>query len=371
MTGASGAAPDVRRVLETLLAAGRPPSAVERAALTGAPEPVLDAALADLVREHAAAALPVLAALDDGPTSRALRRAVRRARYRLEQRGLLPPPERPPAPPRTEAPVRAWLSGVDGTGSRAAWIVFEGAYGALRLCSLILNDEAGILDAAGGAVTRKRLEHELGELRASQKLPWVEAEPRRAAGLVAEALALHRALGTAPPPAFERWRPLFAEVAPAGPPAGPPPDPTLVERGAELLARPELAGWFLDPERVHADALERLQARESRLVLPDPVKSEREAAIVDRVLARELDDAARARWGRRLAEMALVFRAAGRPDDADLAGACSAALLAPAADPRRQPFARALAVRALDVAGEVALGRLGADEVSRRPRAAP
>jgi hypothetical protein len=372
MTAASGAAPDVRRLLETLLAAGRPPSTAERQTLTRAPEPVLDAGLADLVRGHGAAAWPLLAALDEGPTSRGLRRAIRRARYRLEQRGLMPPsaPERPPSPGRAAPPVRAWLSGVDGSGSRAVWVLFEGAYGALQLCSLILNDQAGILEAAGGAVTRKRLEHELRELRASQKLPWVEVDPGRAAGLVAEALALHRTLGMAPPPAFERWRPLFAEVAPAGPPALPEPDPALVERGAELLQRPELAGWFLDPERVQADALERLQARESPLVLPEPVKAEREAALVDRVLARDMDDAARALWGRRLAEMALVFRSAGRAGDADLAAACAAALLAPAAEPRYQPFARALAVRALDVAAEVALGRLSADEVSRRPRAA-
>lgn len=269
MTATSGAAPDVRRLLDALLADGRPPTLPERRALAQAAEPALDAALASLVRDRGTAMLPVPAALDSEPTSRALRRAVRRARYRLAQRGLLPaaPPEPRPAAGRTESPVQAWLSGVDGRGSRAAWILFEGAAGALRLCSLILNDQAGILEAAGG------------------------------------------------------------------------------------------------------DALERLQARASRLVLPDPVKAERAAALVDRVLEREMDAAGRARWGRRLAEMAPVFRAAGRPDDADLAAAVVAALLDPAAEVRRQPFARALAVRSLDVAGEVALGRLSADEASRRPHA--
>src|SRR5438876_2590967 len=39
-----------------------------------------------------------------------------------------------------------WLSGIDGSGSRAAWILFEGPYGGGALCSLILNDVVGITD---------------------------------------------------------------------------------------------------------------------------------------------------------------------------------------------------------------------------------
>src|SRR2546422_3672477 len=39
--------------------------------------------------------------------------------------------------------------------------------------------------------------------------PWVECDPARAVGLVAEVLALHAAEGTAPPEAFARWRRLF------------------------------------------------------------------------------------------------------------------------------------------------------------------
>jgi hypothetical protein len=370
MTDASGAAPDARRWLEALLAADRPPDDAERRRLAALAAPDLEAALVRLVQAHGAAAARLLAALDVPTSPRPVRRSVRRARYRLAQRGELP--AAPPPSPRAAAgpaPVRAWLSGIDGRGSRAAWVLFDGTRVGLQLCSLILNDQAGILDAAGGAITRKRLERELGELRASQKLPWVESDPRRVAGLVVEALALHRQLGTRPPAAFERWRPWFEPLAPAGAPVLPPTDPALAERGAELLARPELAGWFLEPDRVTAEALERLQARESRLLVPESVKVEREAALVDRVVERDVDAAAAARWGRRLAEMALVFQAADRAEDARLAAACAAALLTPGAEPRRQPFVRALAERALDVAAEVALGHLPADEVSRRPRA--
>src|SRR5439155_1546566 len=158
-----------------------------------------------------------------------------------------------------EPAVRAWLSGIDGTGSRAVWVLFEGGFGGATLCSLIVNDTAGILDVAGGDITKKRLEEELKSLRASQKLPWIEVEPARALRAVVEALTLHATLGTTPPAAFDRWKAPFESArglhAGAGGPRHGPPDPPaadtpLFERAGELLALPELASWFLDPESV-------------------------------------------------------------------------------------------------------------------------
>ncbi|HTD25591.1 MAG TPA: hypothetical protein VK649_01385 [Candidatus Elarobacter sp.] len=131
-----------------------------------------------------------------------------------------------------------------------------------------------------------------------------------------------------------------------------------------------MAGWFLDPEAVQADAVELLAARASRLVVSDQVKAEREDAIVGRVIERELGPEARRRWARRLAEMALVFDATGRADLGALARAAAAALGDPDSDPRRHPFARALAQRALELAAEVASGRLKAADVSRKVRSA-
>ena len=234
------------------------------------------------------------------------------------------------------------------------------------LCSLIVNDAAGVLEVAGGGITKRRLEAELTALRSSQKLPWVECDPARARGLVAEALALHRAQGTAPPDAFARWSRLFDGADPPAPPALPAADPALVERSAALAELPEMAGWFLDPEAVQTDAVELLAARASRLVVSDQVKAEREDAIVGRVIERELGPEARRRWARRLAEMALVFDATGRADLGALARAAAAALGDPDVDPRRHPFARALAQRALELAAEVASGRLRASDVSRK-----
>jgi hypothetical protein len=347
------------------------PDPAEVHALAALPESVLDATLRAFADARGGAAGAVLVVLAAEPGSRALRRAAKRALYRLGQRGMAP--AAPHAAPRrlgaggAARPVRAWLSGIDGSGSRAVWIVFQDEHSGLRLCSLILNDLAGILDAAGGDITKKRLERELAELRATQKLPWVTADAARAAGLVAEALARHGETGTAPPAAFARWQPLFASVPPPPPPAFGPVDESRLEHSADLLARPELAGWFLDPEAVQAEALERLQARDSRLVVSDQIRAERDAALVDRVVERELGAETRRRWARRLGEMALVFAAEGREEHAALARAAAAALADEERDVRRHPLARGLATRALEVAGEIALGRLSAAEASRKP----
>jgi hypothetical protein len=309
---------------------------------------------------------------------RAVRRAAKRALYRLAQRGVTAPRlpvSRPVVEREPERPTRAWISAVDGTGSRATWILFQGGFGGASLCSLIFNDVAGILEAAGGAITKKRFERELAALRASQTLPWVEIDPARAVSLVTESLALHARLGTAPPPAFVRWQPLFTGAdASADDDTGPgmtqpEPDPAALERSVALLDLPEFAGWFLDPEALQSDSVALLQARESRLVVSDQVRAEREAAIVDGVLERELTPDVRRRWARRLDEMALILVATDRVEHAAWARAAAAGLRDESREIRRHPFALTLAQRGLEMATEVTLGRKKLADVSRTPGA--
>jgi len=377
MTGAPVDA--CRRVLDEARAGGGAVAPAAIAVLAAAPAEALDAALRGFADAGGEAALPVLVGLSDTAPG-GVRRGAKRALYRLSQRGIAPPRKAGPRPVverREERPMRAWLSAIDGSGSRATWIVFEGAFGGLELCSLIVNDVAGILEVAGGGISKKRLETELAALRAAQKLPWLESEPARAVGLVAEALALHRTLGTSPPSGFARWRRHFdAEVPPAPVVAG-NPEPALVARGAELLEAPEMAGWFLEPTDVQAEAVELLAAHESRLVVSDQVKGEREEALLSRVVERELGEVACRRWARRLLEAAVVFEATGRAELAAIARASAGALVHAAetvggagrhgSPVVTQPFARALARRALEVAGEVATGRLAASAATRKP----
>ncbi|PYM14811.1 MAG: hypothetical protein DMD81_16815 [Candidatus Rokuibacteriota bacterium] len=363
------AAAEYRRVLDSAADAGHATDADLRTLAAGDPD-ALDDALRGFASDRGAGAVPILAiAAERG--ERAVRRAAKRALYRLAQRGIAaptPPPRRPVVTKQPERAIRAWVSAIDGSGSRAVWLLFEGGYGGLLLCSTILSDTIGVVEVAGGEISKKRLAHELAALREDQKLPWVETEPGRAIGLVLEALALHQAAGTVPPPDFARWQPLVSSTPPVTPP--PPPtdvDPAMLERTGELLELPEMAGWFLDPDAVQSDALALLQARESRLVVSEQIKAEREEAIVASVIDREFAPDARTRWTRRLVEMSLIFRATDRPEHAALADAAAAALAGAAREARHQPFVRALARRSLEIASEVALGRVSAADVSRKP----
>jgi len=162
-------ATEIRQVLDAITSAGRA-SADDLQTIARAPDDVLDDALAAFAAERGADALPTLTVLTGDRTDRGVRRAAKRALYRLAQRGIAPAP----APARhvvdrqAERARRGWISAIDGSGSRATWLLFEGPYGGLKLCSLIVNDEVGIVEVAGGDITKKRLDRELHALRADQ-----------------------------------------------------------------------------------------------------------------------------------------------------------------------------------------------------------
>jgi hypothetical protein len=332
------------------------------------------AALATLNVPDAAA---VLAEAEARTAHKPVRTAIRRALYRLRQAGIAPP-EAPPAPRVRSRPQvsRAWGSAIDGTGTRGLWLVLDSPRGDRTLVSAVISDQDGVLDAAAGPVSRKRLDERLAALVAESPLRWVELPAGWAARLMLEAVRRHQARDTPLPGDLGRW--LDGLEAPD--PAAEPPvyahlavgavtaDPTLLERSADVLALPELSSWFVDPPALQSDALELLQARESRLVVSDQIKAEREAALTDRVIDRLFDAVARGRWRHRLEETAFVLVATGRAPEARLALAAASALADDARAARHVPFVRALVAKSLEIAGEVALGRVSAVDASRQPR---
>jgi hypothetical protein len=363
--------PALRWLARTHGAAALP---ILRRCLAGRPEHAIAAA-------EALGTLPVREAVDalEGAetqaATKAIRTAARRALYRLRQAGVerrLPVVSPPPAPAAT--PAEAWVSAVDGTGSRGLWVTFAGPHGERTLLAAVLSEEAGLLDFSASPLAKKRVEARLRALRAESPLPWVAAPAAWAWSRLVDAAARARATGRPMPRDLDRWiaRAGGASAEPAPVHARLPAaadDPGRLDRSAGLLARPELTGWFLDPPRVASDALEWLQAQESRLVVSDQLKAERLAALVDRVIEAQFDAEARRRWATRLEDQAYVLLVLGRVEDARTAVAVAHVFADTAQPLHRVPFVRALAERSLEVAGAVATGRVSADAASRAPRA--
>ena len=346
-----------------------------RRCLAGRPERAVAAAQA-LGTLAVPAAAEALETVEAGRAPKAVRTAARRALYRLRQAGVSRPdtPARPAAPRVT--PGEAWMSAVDGTGGRGLWLTLAGPYGERTLLAAILSDETGLVDFSAGAMAKRRVDERLRALRAESPLPWVAVPARWAwAQLVAGAAR-----------AREQGHPVSAELTAwierlGSPAAEPAPihallpatvpatdDRAHLDRSAALLALPEFAGWFLDPVSLASDALEWLQAQESRLVVSDQIKAERLAALVDRVIETRFDDATRGRWQARLEDQAYVLLTLGRAPEAAMAAAVARAVAAQEPALWRIPFFRSLVERSLQIAGEVATGQVSASAASRAPR---
>jgi hypothetical protein len=239
----------------------------------------------------------------------------------------------------------------------------------------MLSDETGLMDFSAGAMAKKRVEERLRTLQAESPLPWVAVPPPWAWATLVGAVERARTVGGAVPADVDHWIDRLGLPA-AGPapiharlPAPVDHEPALLERSAALLDRPEFTGWFLDPASVASESVEWLQARESRLVVSDQIKAERLGALVDRIIETRFDAAMRRRWVGRLEEQAYVLLALGHAGEAATATAVARALAEPTSRLSRIPFLRTLVERSLEVAGEVATGRLSAEAASRTPRA--
>jgi len=396
----------VAAALEALVGGGEPTDEAVDAALATIPVDALEPALRWLAREHGAAALPILRrclasrperavaaaqalgslhqpeaaealeAAETGAAAKVVRTAARRALYRLRQAGIDRRPPPPTAAPRVGL-GEAWMSAVDGTGGRGLWLTLTGPYGERTLLAAMLSDENGLMDFSAGAIAKKRVEERLRALQAESPLPWVAVPPGWAWATLVGAAERARATGGTVPADLDHWVARLGSPAPepapihARLPADLLEDPAHLERSAALLGVAEFAGWFLDPASVASESLEWLQARESRLVVSNQIKAERLAALVDRIIETRFDPATRRLWQGRLNEQAYVLLSLGRPAEAASTVAVARALADPETRLTHISFLRALVERSLEIAGEVATGRLSAEAVSRAPRKPP
>ncbi len=344
--------------------AGRADAAALAPAIAGSEGAALADALGELATEAVAA---LLVALEPHATGRDARTAIRRALYRLAQRGVAVP-ARPAAPaPRPAAgpEIEGLLSHADGRGDRLVWLTRPSAAAGVLLVAAQLNEPGGLIDLQLAEVSRKQLRAARQRLEAEARLRLVAAPWRVLDALLVE--AHERAGSTDRQRDYLRVRPRLTSepAAPAAEPVSPrvtPPTadeaPALVRDSLSLLDQPELATWWPAEEALAPFVEEIAGVRESPILVSRVQQEERVREVLRRAAATVTPPAVLAR---RLAGIAYVLAETGRAPAARTALAVAALLRERPGDAADIPFVAALVERPL--------GQVLAAETARREEA--
>jgi len=280
-----------------------------------------------------------LARLAASTTHKGVKREIKRALYKLEQRGLWQAPAAPPPPsardllgPAEDEP-EAWLSAIDPGGSRLLWMARRTGSGMASLSALV-NESKGLQEFYAGGTTRKALRQAQRELAGKSGIQLVEAPWAHVDALLSRAVATGADAAQATEVARVR-----REVVPH-PPASPPPPPVdaLVNRPAAIgddgalaqssaaLGERELAGWLLPRDWVEP-VLAGIEEAQDSLVIVSPQQREERARAA---LARAAEDVfaapeRRELFATRLEETAYLVARRGQLDLARALVAASAA----------------------------------------------
>src|SRR5690348_8442224 len=298
-----------------------------------------------------AEAAAMLAAMEPG-ASGALRREVRRALYRLRQRGIAPAadPAAPPARARTAAEpqsapgLSALFSPIDADGARVVWLLKQRRGGGTARLWGLLADSEGLINVALSELSRRELRAERDEMERRAGVTMVDGDARLADYVLCEAfrrtpaekraqvgnfLTLRTEIIGWPPPS-EIVHPIYAEMASA----------LEQEPAADLLKEPEIAAWKFSPAAIKTYVDEIKSIRESVLVLNRAQQEGRINIVVERAVSELFDGDRAVAIRRRLEDIAYYMARSGRREAAGWAAA-AAARLREGADASRVPFFQA------------------------------
>jgi len=297
------------------------------------------------------------------------RKALRRVVHGLRARGIAPapaPPQKVVATlPRVEEEIEAaFLSPIDPSGARVAYLIESAPGTGARLFEMVLDEERGVVEFSAYTATRGEARRFVRTALARQGSPATEvaADSLRALiGRIAAGQPGDRAL----PRAFAEWRNRVTTSAPDARTPGElaraelgEPTADSGKRAAELVAAGELGPWPA-PVPVLRKAAEALkEASRSRLIVSGVQRRDRSEVALQQAIALVFDPARTERTAARLEETAYILWKRGREDDAR---ACLAAARGLRAGPLTdQPVARAL----LEVALGPVLEKLREEEAS-------
>jgi hypothetical protein len=294
----------------------------------------------------------ILRGLEASAQDRIVKKEIKRALYRLQQRGIsIPAKPTPVAAPILASTVDGFVSPVDGRGDQLVWLVKPRSGGLLHLFGVI-NDPEGMREAEVTVVSRKALKTLRAELKSKHELELVEASWRYCDFLLSRAFRWAREGNRRVNGDFPALRSQFLKEPAAEdlPPlvlshidASTLPAPSEFSDPNTLLEEKEFRTWFFGPDELKSYLDELNKVRESPLVLDERQQSDRFGAIIDRAVEELFGGEQQQSWVRRLYEMAYFFSATRRAESAKLAVATASALSDSRQGGRDIPFCEQLA----------------------------
>ena len=278
------------------------------------------------------AALDALDEIDRKTTDKEYKKEIKRALFKLSQRGLDVARERvghqaAPAPLFTHEPdTEAYMSAVDGGGGRLIWLAKVQPGHGVQVIQTMLHDRDGLLRIGGAHLRRKEMRNTFQELQRQHSIsmipiPWEfadwaiyegyeKAKTRGQSGLE-RFHELRSIIGTEKPK--EQTHPIYRKIDAAEVRQGP-----WREQSRRILDEPELRYWVLTDDWIQQFLTQIQEAQTSRLVLNPLQKEERMSAIVREAVKTLCSGEDGRAFTRRMEDMALYFAETRRPEVAKL-----------------------------------------------------
>lgn len=316
-------------------------------------EPAADLAIAArLGGRPDEASVALLREIEGRCRDKLVRKEVKRALYRLQQRGVALPAEAPAASAPVLGPqLEGYLSAVDGRGDQLVWLVRPLPGGIAHLLAVI-NDPEGMREIDLNRTTRKALKEARQELEAKHELRLVEADWRYCDFLMDRAFRWAQQRGNriegdypglrgqvARTPAATDLPPLIFSRLDADSIRN---DPALLRESPALFEEKEFRTWVLDPDTLQPYIAEIMQAKDSPIVLSPAQRQERFQTTVTRAVEDLFTGERQQSWARRLYEMAYFFAVTRREPSARRACAVALALQESAHGGREIPLCEQL-----------------------------
>ncbi len=273
-----------------------------------------------------------LAQMESETRDKALKKEIRRSLFKLSQKGLTVPENKPSGSIGLSSLLKAgsetegYMSSVDGGGGRLLWIAKPQPGHGLQTIQAMVSDREGLLRLGGAHIRRKELRNMSREIKDKHGVSMISVPWEYADQTLYEAYEKSKSRGRT---GFENFRELRAGIASGKPKLQDHPiyrrlSSETVNEGAwreqsrRLLEEPELHFWFIDEDWVKPYLSQLEEAQSSRLVLNQVQKEERLAGIVRDAVKAFCAGEIGPLLQRRMEDMALYFLETGREDAARL-----------------------------------------------------